>query len=262
MSANHNGVQIKSEPGVGYDLQNLPQSNGLPAAYANNSGLQRAGQNLQAKFGDAAAQQVSALHARTTAGPPPGQGQPQANPLSEEQRRAYAQKLAMQQRMQQGQRPPAQPNSLGNAQTDGASEWRAFVAERRAANDEEYADLTLRERLEQMKHDMEGGGMMLPVSEQKKRAVPKPRKARRDAAGIPQADGPASDDEKDAAKYEDDDNAINSDLDDSDDNKDPDDEDDDNNGELMLCTYDKVQRVKNKWKCTLKDGILATGGKE
>ena len=26
--------------------------------------------------------------------------------------------------------------------------------------------------------------------------------------------------------------------------------------------YDKVQRVKNKWKCTLKDGVLNANGKE
>ncbi|KAH0186348.1 hypothetical protein KCU86_g12070, partial [Aureobasidium melanogenum] len=30
----------------------------------------------------------------------------------------------------------------------------------------------------------------------------------------------------------------------------------------VLCTYDKVQRVKNKWKCTLKDGIMSANGKE
>lgn len=30
----------------------------------------------------------------------------------------------------------------------------------------------------------------------------------------------------------------------------------------ILCTYDKVQRVKNKWKCTLKDGVMSVGGKE
>ncbi|RMZ85830.1 hypothetical protein DV737_g424, partial [Chaetothyriales sp. CBS 132003] len=33
-------------------------------------------------------------------------------------------------------------------------------------------------------------------------------------------------------------------------------------GNVMLCTYDKVQRVKNKWKCTLKDGIMGIDGQE
>jgi hypothetical protein len=26
---------------------------------------------------------------------------------------------------------------------------------------------------------------------------------------------------------------------------------DESEGQVMLCTYDKVQRVKNKWKCTI-----------
>ena len=69
-----------------------------------------------------------------------------------------------------------------------------------------------------------------------------------------QHDGVGDDDE--------DEDAINSDLDDPEDTADANDEEEENTKQLMLCTYDKVQRVKNKWKCTLKDGILATGGKE
>ena len=57
-----------------------------------------------------------------------------------------------------------------------------------------------------------------------------------------------------------DEDAINSDLDD------PDEVGEENNEEetdqVMLCTYDKVARVKNKWKCTLKDGILRVDGSE
>ncbi|KAG8934534.1 hypothetical protein FRC02_009746 [Tulasnella sp. 418] len=33
-------------------------------------------------------------------------------------------------------------------------------------------------------------------------------------------------------------------------------------GDIVYCTYDKVQRVKNKWKCVLKDGIISVGGKD
>lgn len=62
---------------------------------------------------------------------------------------------------------------------------------------------------------------------------------------------------------EDDEDAINSDLDDSEDDLDgAPAEDDGPIGEMILCTWDKVNRVKNKWRCTLKDGILTTGGKE
>jgi len=31
---------------------------------------------------------------------------------------------------------------------------------------------------------------------------------------------------------------------------------------LVLCQFDKVTRTKNKWKCTLKDGIMHLRGKD
>lgn len=58
----------------------------------------------------------------------------------------------------------------------------------------------------------------------------------------------------------DDDNAINSDLDDDDD--DDDDNDLDSNDDIVLCLYDKVQRVKNKWRMQLKDGIISINNKD
>ncbi|KAJ6631127.1 transcription factor IIA, alpha/beta subunit-domain-containing protein [Mycena sp. CBHHK59/15] len=57
--------------------------------------------------------------------------------------------------------------------------------------------------------------------------------------------------------------AINSDLDDSDTENDDDAEDAGGpEGDIVFCTYDKVARVKNKWKCVLKDGMIHTGGKD
>lgn len=57
-----------------------------------------------------------------------------------------------------------------------------------------------------------------------------------------------------------DDDEIGSDLDDSDD------EDFDGalegDGDMILCLYDKVQRVRNKWKCVLKDGIASIDGRD
>lgn len=49
---------------------------------------------------------------------------------------------------------------------------------------------------------------------------------------------------------------INSDLDD--------DEDDENvkTDHLILCQYEKVTRIKNKWKCVLKDGIVNINGSD
>ncbi|KAF7316600.1 Transcriptional factor IIA alpha/beta subunit [Mycena chlorophos] len=58
--------------------------------------------------------------------------------------------------------------------------------------------------------------------------------------------------------------AITSDLDDSD--TENEDENEDPNSQIVsdvvFCTYDKVARVKNKWKCVLKDGMIHTGGKD
>jgi len=58
---------------------------------------------------------------------------------------------------------------------------------------------------------------------------------------------------------------INSDLDDSD--SDVDDEEDPTAAagadvDIVFCTYDKVARVKNKWKCVLKDGMVHVNGKD
>jgi len=79
---------------------------------------------------------------------------------------------------------------------------------------------------------------------------------------IQQLDGVDDDDDDIKVKDdEDDEDAINSDLDDPDELAGDPDADADTD-QAMLCTYDKVQRVKNKWKCTLKDGILKVDGKE
>jgi transcription initiation factor TFIIA large subunit len=74
-------------------------------------------------------------------------------------------------------------------------------------------------------------------------------RAQGDATGEDDADGEIDED------------AINSDLDDSDQQED-DENNEENTDQIMLCTYDKVQRVKNKWKCTLKDGIVKVGSTE
>ncbi|KAJ7073956.1 transcription factor IIA alpha/beta subunit [Mycena amicta] len=55
--------------------------------------------------------------------------------------------------------------------------------------------------------------------------------------------------------------AITSDLDDSD-TENEEDPEDVIETDIVFCTYDKVARVKNKWKCVLKDGMIHTGGKD
>ncbi|KAJ2917804.1 hypothetical protein MD484_g2665, partial [Candolleomyces efflorescens] len=57
--------------------------------------------------------------------------------------------------------------------------------------------------------------------------------------------------------------AINSDLDDSDtEGEEETDEGGAGESDIVFCTYDKVARVKNKWKCVLKDGMIHVNGKD
>jgi len=57
--------------------------------------------------------------------------------------------------------------------------------------------------------------------------------------------------------------AINSDLDDSDSEEEEEAQDEGpGDGDIVFCTYDKVARVKNKWKCILKDGMIHVNGKD
>ncbi|GAB7364702.1 hypothetical protein MBLNU230_g5502t1 [Neophaeotheca triangularis] len=174
-----------------------------------------------------------------------------------------------QQQQQQHQQGPSY------SQTDGADEgledWKAALAERRAKHAEQghHADRMMRDRVDEMSSELQSG-LMVPLDEQ----APRKRKVKTSASTvlapvapasipqIPQLDGDADGDGNGDVKDEDDEDAINSDLDDSDDDQGPAGEDDDDMGDSVLCTYDKVQRVKNKWKCTLKDGVLYTGGKE
>ena len=243
-------------------------------AFANTAALDRARQNLQDRFGSAASSQVSQLQARAdmaaarreSVAAPPATGQ-----MTDEQRRGYQARLEEQARLKQqshmqnmqqhvnAQRRPA----VANAQTDGAADWSEMVAARRDAHQSVAldADISIRQRVDQAALDMEAGGLMLPLSE---RPSPK-QKSRGESTHptvsrqVPQSDGPG--DDTSVKREVDDEDAINSDLDDSDDDRGGESEDGDD-PELMMCTYDKVQRVKNKWKCTLKDGVLVTGGKE
>ncbi|CAI5759567.1 unnamed protein product [Candida verbasci] len=82
---------------------------------------------------------------------------------------------------------------------------------------------------------------------------------------LQQVDGTLDDEEDD----EDDDDGdmfndsddINSDLDDLESEK-SEEEDGDQEGQIMLCLYDKVQRIKNKWKSSLKEGIANINQKD
>ncbi|EPQ29371.1 uncharacterized protein PFL1_03126 [Pseudozyma flocculosa PF-1] len=80
------------------------------------------------------------------------------------------------------------------------------------------------------------------------------------AAASSSQDDPAAAGEK--RKRPSDGDEIGSDLDDSDDDDADGGVDGDGNDDMLLCLYDKVQRVKNKWKCVLKDGVASIDGRD
>ncbi|KOS19540.1 Transcription initiation factor IIA large subunit [Escovopsis weberi] len=118
-------------------------------------------------------------------------------------------------------------------------------------------DRILHDQIAARARSMEGGGLMLSLKEATKHRTSSAaaRKFKGKQRAVAAFDGGDDDDEIDE-------DAINSDLDDSDEPGDEDEVDDEGLGHIMLCMYDKVQRVKNKWKCTLKDGVLTVNGKE
>lgn len=224
---------------------------------------------------------------------PPNNPQQMQNQYQQQQQQAMQQR--QQQQLNQQQQNPQikvennnqngaqnqyqQQPAANYSQTDGADdaddaleEWRAMLAERRAvaANQTERANRMMRERISALSDELQSG-LMLPLDEQQGRLQARNRKAAALKANrataqsnttgtssmpkIAQMDGDAGDDEEDE-------DAINSDLDDPEDETNQINDDDDDNGDTILCTYDKVQRVKNKWKCTLKDGVLNANGKE
>ncbi|KAL9125513.1 MAG: hypothetical protein Q9217_005300 [Psora testacea] len=285
------GPRIKTEPG--YEGPSIPN---LPPNYNHNEARERAMANLQQKFGAEANPQINQLQAQMAMNHAGNQqrmsgvnsAQPPLTPEQQKERQADYQRrqhAAAYQQMQQAQQRPV----ASNTQTDGADGWDGYVAQRRLQASEacREADLTIRQQIEQRTRSMEGGGLMMPLSAQPE--LPQMKKRKLDAGEgpsnshaalaaaqssdcyrlrIPQMDGAGDDDQdskaniKDELFEDDDEDAINSDLDDPDDNEIEEEQEEGKPTQVMLCTYDKVQRVKNKWKCTLRDGVLNSGGKE
>ncbi|KAL4871250.1 transcription factor IIA, alpha/beta subunit [Aspergillus spectabilis] len=251
--------QIKTEPGVNGHPTLPPMSHMMAAPQNAQSARERATNLIQQRYGAAAANSVSQMQAQSQ--PPMGLPRP-----SNMQQYPNGQNLQNYQIKQEPGYHPVPHPSVSNAQTDGAAgdallDWKAEVARRREAAQRQNGegDRALRDHLRERMLQLEGGGLMLPLDERE--SQPKAvLNVSTTTSIMPRAqfDGPGGDD----SKEEDDEDAINSDLDDPDDLVAEDADDDDAVGQVMLCTYDKVQRVKNKWKCTLKDGILTTGGKE
>lgn len=294
----NNGPRIKNEPGLEQNgvsaappLFNPPQAQ-PPAGLSAEA---RAAFNLHASYGNRAANSINALqsampqqqqqqqpklepglHSQSQQMQMPNNQQPMQRPQMTEQQfkqQQYNQMMAQQARarqqgLQQNQKSPQ--NGINNAQTDGAGdETVAYLQFTNSKGENEEMgrveiDSMIRRRIEAMGRTMEGGGLMLPLSQHKPEGNSKKHKVASSTgdlkgSAIPQTDGADSDDD---LKDEADEDAINSDLDDPDDGLNEDDDEEDDKANVMLCMYDKVQRVKNKWKCVMKDGVITINGKE
>lgn len=249
-------VQVKQEPGIKQE-PGVPNYHSTPAG--SNLATQRALANIQQRYGDEKASSIGQSHAAGAAQRP--SQPPQSIALPQQQYRPPQPNAVP----QQPQYPNSSQPGMRNSQVDGAGD-----------GDEDYDDIqgvlmqrdaagTLHELgrvdIDRMMHSqilsnakaMEGGGLMLPLKEATKHRTANSKKGK-ERAGVAQYDG----EDDDIA----DEDAINSDLDDSDEDQEEEEVDDEGLGHIMLCMYDKVQRVKNKWKCVLKDGVLTVNGKE
>lgn len=243
-----NGPIIKQEPGL-VNTETVPkQEPGFPPMHAGynpahaapRTAAQRAAQALENQYGQRAAASINAIHsgmatqmspglqAQVQQAPRPGQP-PQHMNMQQQYRQGVA--ASIQQRMQQVSHSGA-PNGLPTSQVDGASDSGETVSSAPAS---QFLHAQIAERGRQM----EGGGLMVPLSQIP--ASSRPSNPRTTADGPSQVDGPDDD-----VKEESDEDAINSDLDDPDEDREDEDDDDDSMN-MMLCMYDKVQRVKNKW---------------
>lgn len=204
----------------------------IPQGRAGSEAAARAAGHLQGRFGEQASQQIARLN---------GTLPPQGNYIKQEDGSQYQQPIK-------------------TDQTDGSGDaldtWQAEYARRKAiiAKDREHNDSVIRDHVLATQQQLEGGGLLLPLDEHpnivssvRRRAT----NAKKPDSALARSQGDAADDDD-----EEDEDAINSDLDDPDEFDDLNNHGDEESGKVMLCTYDKVQRVKNKWKCILKDGIL------
>lgn len=86
-------------------------------------------------------------------------------------------------------------------------------------------------------------------------------KSLKEGKKLGQNDGVDDDEEEDDDIFNEADD-INSELDDGSESEKSEEEEGDQEGQIMLCLYDKVQRVKNKWKCNLREGVANINGRD
>lgn len=239
--------QVKQEPGLvktepGIKTEPDSQNSAMPPRHPNfsaGSAKDRAAQQLQSQFGNRAQASIDLLKQNQAAAQA---GHPHQHFNPEQYRQAMAAQAASQ---QQHAQQNGGVNGLGASQLDGSADDFEGVLMRRDADGNPVElgrveiDSMLHEKIAASAKRMEGGGLMLPLRQAAKHTSHPAKKTSAAASGL---DGLYDDD----AEAEDDD-AINSDLDDPEDDQDEEEDDDETMGHIMLCMYDKVQRVKNKW---------------
>lgn len=199
------------------------------------------------------------------------QPQQQQQQQQQNQQGGYPSQQGQQNQQQQNQNQSQGPNGIVKAQVDGGADEadrhshygvvREMGPDGQVTEIQFEVDNMIRAQIEARAKAKEGGGLMLPMKAHKKKATGSKRE-RKVATGMGQTDGGDDGDSPGKAiKEEVDDDAINSDLDDTDEEKEGSDEEEET-AWVMLCMYDKVQRVKNKWKCVMKDGVLTINGKD
>lgn len=239
------GVAIKQEGGQ-TAMPPPVNFNGMDGK--NSIAASRAAQLVQKQYGERAVGSITAIQNGQQAGgvqppqqqPQGGQGQQQS---PEALQQAYRQQMAAAAAQQTSGAANA-PSHLDKSQTDGAGDdFEGVLFQRTNAGDMRELgrveiDKLLHEQIAAKAKAMEGGGLMLPLKEatRHKTAGSLDRKGK----GVAGYDGGDDEDEVDE-------DAINSDLDDPDEDRSEDEVDDEGLGHIMLCMYDKVQRVKNKW---------------
>ena len=248
---------IKQEPGVA-------NPHVAPPAYTHpDVAAARATQALQKEYGQRANNSINAIQAGMSAQNPaqaaamrqqPLNGHPnpeqvyhqqvsqqvshQAPPQVTQQAPHPSPAHPQQQQQQQPQQPPTQYQPL--PQVDGFDAEGVLMERDASGNMVEMGrldiDRMLHSRILENAKSMEGGGFMVPLKEATKHTAS--RKNKRTQAAPGQVDGEDDEDDEDA---------INSDLDDTDDDREDSEVDEEGLSHIMLCMYDKVQRVKNKW---------------
>lgn len=228
----------------------------------------RAAMNLHQSFGQRAGPQIAQLQANQSRTPLQPSAPPTANYIKQEDSQHTFNGV-------EDYAPDIKPDpsiALKSGQTDGAGDsyhdWNTEYVQRKACAAAHGAegDHLVRAHVMARQQDLEGGGLLQTLESRSMPRKSTPLKFKQLPGETPshttpnltRSQGDATGDEDDDV---DDEDAINSDLDDPDDLA-ANEEDGENTDQVMLCTYDKVQRVKNKWKCTLKDGVLRVEGNE